>query len=233
MVQVSHSTPTQIPPFLQQDDATVVSLTFTPTQLSVSQSLNQFASPKLQSLFIEKDLQWRLHHLRRPAIHPLQRPSISLLAAAGVYLLPTAGDSLLPAGSDFLIQHLRRLQLSFLSSLLTSPLQMVNSIRKRRKITGHQTTREESGTQSTMDLDLKLDRMAWINFHKQERQMTTAKGSKKSMKEVRDAWNTLSMDEKSKFKMAKEDIVDDKVTLEKAAHEDNKVPAFDTRCTPV
>ena len=53
------------------------------------------------------------------------------------------------------------------------------------------------------------------------------------MKEVRDAWNTLSMDEKSKFKMAKEDIVDDKVTLEKAAHEDNKVPAFDTRCTPV
>ncbi|KAK0581211.1 hypothetical protein LWI29_011375 [Acer saccharum] len=109
---------------------------------------------------------------------------------------------------------------------------MVNSIRKRRKITGHQTTRDEGGTQSTMDLDLKLDRMAWINFHKQERQMKTAKGSKKSMKEVRDAWNTLSMDEKSKFKMPKEDIVDDKVTLEKAAHEDNKVPPFDTRCTP-
>ncbi|KAK0591767.1 hypothetical protein LWI29_007628 [Acer saccharum] len=110
---------------------------------------------------------------------------------------------------------------------------MVNSIRKRRKITGHQTARNEGGTQSTMDLDLKLDRMAWINFHKQERQMTTAKGSKKSMKEVRDAWNTLSMDEKSKFKMPKEDIVDDKVTLEKAAHEDNKVPPFDTRCTPI
>ncbi|KAK0607066.1 hypothetical protein LWI29_008755 [Acer saccharum] len=63
--------------------------------------------------------------------------------------------------------------------------------------------------------------------------MKTAEGSKKSMKEVRDAWNTLSMDEKSKYKMPKENIVDDKGHLEEAAHEDNKVPPFDTRCTPV
>ncbi|KAK0600818.1 hypothetical protein LWI29_018691 [Acer saccharum] len=52
------------------------------------------------------------------------------------------------------------------------------------------------------------------------------------MKKIRDAWNTLSMDEKSKYKRPKEDIVDDKGHLEEAAHEDNKVPPFDTRCTP-
>ncbi|TXG60525.1 hypothetical protein EZV62_015098 [Acer yangbiense] len=75
---------------------------------------------------------------------------------------------------------------------------MVNSIRKRRKITGQQTTRDEGGTQSTIHVDPKLDRMSWINFHRQERQMKTAEG-----------------------------------IYEGAADEDNKVPPFDTRCTPV
>ncbi|TXG51660.1 hypothetical protein EZV62_024184 [Acer yangbiense] len=100
---------------------------------------------------------------------------------------------------------------------------MVNSIRKRRKITGQQTTRDEGGTQSTIHVGPKLDRMSWIHFHRQERQMKTAEGSKKSMKEVRDAWNTLSMDEKSKYKMPKEDIVDDKGHLEEAADDDLQV----------
>ncbi|KAK1584052.1 hypothetical protein Q3G72_029470 [Acer saccharum] len=110
---------------------------------------------------------------------------------------------------------------------------MVNYIRKRRKIIGQQTTRDEGGTQSTIYVDPKLDRMSWINFHRQEHQMKTAEGSKKSMKKIRDAWNTLSMDKKSKYKRPKEDIVDDKGHLEEAAHEDNKVPPFDTRFTPV
>ncbi|TXG64113.1 hypothetical protein EZV62_011107 [Acer yangbiense] len=112
-------------------------------------------------------------------------------------------------------------------------LKMVNSIRKRRKISGQQTTRDEGGTQSTIHVDLKLDRMAWIDFHRQECQIKTAEGSKKSMTEIRDTWNTLSMDEKSKYKMPKEDIVDDKGHPEEAEDEDNKVPPFDTRCTPV
>ncbi|KAK0586190.1 hypothetical protein LWI29_002462 [Acer saccharum] len=109
---------------------------------------------------------------------------------------------------------------------------MVNSIRKRRKITGQQPTCDEGGTQSTIHVDPKLNIMVWINFHRQKCHIKTAEGSKKSMKEKRDAWNTLSMDDKSKYKMVKEEIVDDMGHLEEAAHEDNKVPPFDTRCTP-
>ena len=41
---------------------------------------------------------------------------------------------------------------------------IVNSIRKRRKIGGEQTTIDEGGTQSTIRVNPKLDRMAWINF---------------------------------------------------------------------
>ena len=52
------------------------------------------------------------------------------------------------------------------------------------------------------------------------------------MKEIRDKWNTLSIDEKSKYKMPKEDIVDEKGHPEEAA-EDNKVHHFDTRCISV
>ena len=48
-----------------------------------------------------------------------------------------------------------------------------------------------------------------------------------SMNEVRDTWTTLSMDEKSKYNMPKEDSVPEKGHLE-----DNKVHPFDTRCTP-
>ena len=43
-------------------------------------------------------------------------------------------------------------------------IEMVNSIRKRRKIGGEQTTIDEGGTQSTICVNPKLDRMAWINF---------------------------------------------------------------------
>ena len=52
------------------------------------------------------------------------------------------------------------------------------------------------------------------------------------MKEIRDSWNSLSIDEKCKYTMPKEDIVEEKGHLEEAS-EDNKVPPFDTRCTPV
>ena len=41
---------------------------------------------------------------------------------------------------------------------------MVNSIRNRRKIGGEKTTLNEGGTQSTVRVNPKLDRMAWINF---------------------------------------------------------------------
>ena len=40
----------------------------------------------------------------------------------------------------------------------------MDSIRKRRKIGGEQTTLDEGGTQSTISVNPKLDRMAWINF---------------------------------------------------------------------
>ena len=43
-------------------------------------------------------------------------------------------------------------------------IEMVNSIRKRRKIGGEQTTLDEGGTESIVSVNPKLDRMAWINF---------------------------------------------------------------------
>ena len=43
-------------------------------------------------------------------------------------------------------------------------IEMVNSIRKRRKIGGEQTTLDEGGNGSTISVNPKLDRMAWINF---------------------------------------------------------------------
>ncbi|KAK0596542.1 hypothetical protein LWI29_016627 [Acer saccharum] len=109
---------------------------------------------------------------------------------------------------------------------------MVNSIRKRKKSGGEQGSRNEGGTQSADTVNPKLDRMAWINFHKQERQIKTGKGNKKSMEEIRQTWNNMSIDEKSKYKVHNEDIVDDKGHSEEGA-EDSKVLQFDTRCTPV
>ncbi|KAK0576309.1 hypothetical protein LWI29_015209 [Acer saccharum] len=108
---------------------------------------------------------------------------------------------------------------------------MVNSIRKRKKSGGEQGSRNEGGTQSADTVNPKLDRMAWINFHKQERQIKTGKGNKKSMEEIRQTWNNMSIDEKSKYKVHNEDIVDDKGHSEEGA-EDSKVLQFDTRCTP-
>ncbi|TXG66756.1 hypothetical protein EZV62_008031 [Acer yangbiense] len=105
---------------------------------------------------------------------------------------------------------------------------MVNSIRKRRKTGGEQTTLDQGGTESTIGANTKLDKMAWINFHRQECQIKNAKGNKKSMNEICDTWNTLSMDEKSKYTMPKDDIVDEKGHLEEAA-KDNNVYPFDTR----
>ena len=51
------------------------------------------------------------------------------------------------------------------------------------------------------------------------------------MQEIRDKWNSLSMDKKLEYKMRKEDILDEGGPEEEA--EDNKVHPFDTRCTPV
>ncbi|KAI9182224.1 hypothetical protein LWI28_023269 [Acer negundo] len=52
------------------------------------------------------------------------------------------------------------------------------------------------------------------------------------MKEIRDTWNTFSMDEKSKYTMHKDDIIDEKGYVEEIA-KDNNVQSFDIQCTPI
>ncbi|KAK3211768.1 hypothetical protein Dsin_016474 [Dipteronia sinensis] len=106
---------------------------------------------------------------------------------------------------------------------------MVHSIRKRRKTVGEQTISDEGGpggTQSTTGAHLKLDNMAWINYHKQECQITNLDGKKK----IRVSWNNLSREEKLQYTMPKNDVAE-KVYVGDTDNDSNIQP-FDTRCTP-
>ncbi|KAK2662538.1 hypothetical protein Ddye_001112 [Dipteronia dyeriana] len=107
---------------------------------------------------------------------------------------------------------------------------MVHAIRKRRKTVGEETISDKGGTKSSTGSKLKLDNMAWINFHKQECQITNPGGKKKSMHEIRTTWTNLSREEKSQYTMHKNGVVEDKFRVGDTYKENMTLP-FHTRCT--
>ncbi|KAK3184912.1 hypothetical protein Dsin_032198 [Dipteronia sinensis] len=104
---------------------------------------------------------------------------------------------------------------------------MVHSIRKRRKTVGEQPISDEGGpggTQSITGAHLKLDNMAWINFHYFLVSLDF------SMNEIRVSWNNLSREEKLQYTKPKNDVAE-KVHV-RGTDNDSNIQSFDTRCTP-